>query len=71
MTEFNVFGPLQDPPPGATILFPIWVFAHKLNGDGVIVDEKARLVVNRSKQKEGRTTTNLLQLCYALNPFGF
>lgn len=44
MKEFGVFGDLQDPPPDATILVPLWVFAHKLNGDGKIVDEKARLL---------------------------
>lgn len=54
MEEFKVFGPLQDPPSGATILNPLWVFAHKLNGSGEIVDEKARLVVNGGTQVEGR-----------------
>jgi hypothetical protein len=54
MQEFGVFGPLQDPPSGATVLNPLWVFAHKLNGSGEIVDEKARLVVNGGSQVEGR-----------------
>ncbi|KAF8823454.1 hypothetical protein HHX47_DHR10000197 [Lentinula edodes] len=54
MREFGVFGPLQDPPAGATILIPLWVLAHKFDGDGKIVEEKARLVVNGRTQEEGR-----------------
>lgn len=53
LAEFGVFGPPQTPPENATILFTLWVFVHKLNGTGDIVDEKARLVVNGSKQEEG------------------
>ncbi|KAJ3743632.1 hypothetical protein DFH05DRAFT_1525930 [Lentinula detonsa] len=41
MQEFSIFGSLQDPPLGATILNPLWVFAHKLDGMGNIIDEKA------------------------------
>lgn len=51
--EFLVFGPLQDPPPDATILNPLWVFAHKVDGNGDIVDEKVQFVVNRGAQVEG------------------
>jgi hypothetical protein len=50
MEEFQVFGPLQDRPHGATVLVPLWVFAHKLDGKGNIVGEKARLVVDGGKQ---------------------
>lgn len=53
LMEFGVFGPPQDPPSNVTILFALWVFAHKLNGTGDIIDEKARLVVNELKQEEG------------------
>jgi hypothetical protein len=53
MEEFQVFGPLQDRPQGATVLVPLWVFAHKVDGKGNIVGEKARLVVNGGKQREG------------------
>jgi hypothetical protein len=53
MEEFQVFGPLQEMPEGATVLVPLWVFAHKLDGKGNIIGEKARLVVNGGRQKEG------------------
>ena len=46
MQEFEVFGPLQNPPDGATVLNPLWVFAHKLDSDGNIVGEKALLEEN-------------------------
>ncbi|GAW08486.1 retrovirus-related pol polyprotein from transposon tnt 1-94 [Lentinula edodes] len=54
MEEFGVFGPLQEPPAGATILVPLWVLAHKFDGNGNIIEEKARLVVNGKTQEEGR-----------------
>jgi hypothetical protein len=53
MEEFRVFGPLQEKPENATVLVPLWVFAHKLDGNGNIIGEKARLVVNGGRQKEG------------------
>jgi hypothetical protein len=53
MEEFQVFGPLQEKPEGATVLVPLWVFAHKLDGKGEIIGEKARLVVNGGRQREG------------------
>ena len=54
MKEFNVFGPLQDPPKNATILCPLWVLTHKLNGEGAIIKHKACLVVDSWTQEEGR-----------------
>ena len=54
MTKFHIFGPPQYPLSDATILFPLWVFAHKIDGDGEIVDEKAHLVVNGGKQVKGK-----------------
>ena len=54
MREFGVFGPLQHAPPNATILRPLWVMAHKLNGKGEIIEHKAHLVVDGHTQEEGR-----------------
>lgn len=34
MTKFHIFGPPQYPPSDATILFPLWVFVHKIDSDG-------------------------------------
>ncbi|KAG9219551.1 hypothetical protein CCMSSC00406_0008242 [Pleurotus cornucopiae] len=54
MEAFEVFGPACDPPAGATVLGVMWVYAHKFNGLGEIVGEKARLVVQGQHQVEGR-----------------
>ncbi|KAG9221993.1 hypothetical protein CCMSSC00406_0009201 [Pleurotus cornucopiae] len=54
MKAFEVFGPSCDSPKSATILGVKWVYAHKFNGLGEIVGEKARLVVQGQHQVEGR-----------------
>jgi hypothetical protein len=70
MEEFQVFGPLQDRPDGATVLVPLWVFAYKLDGKGNlnIIGEKAQLVVDRDRQREGMDyfETFAAVMCYEL-----